>query len=249
MASAGRILIMPKGNWNAETEYEMLDLVFNGGASWVAKKNVVGIEPTEDNAEYWMKMCESVDLTEILQRIAALENQLLSAASLDDIDLSSYALKSDVTALNESLVKAESDIVGLNSILSNLKNSQMQIKTYVGNGEFSADKPTSVSFDFAPDVVILLGLTNGTRFISPCNTSYTCYNTNTVMISSLLTTEYKKGYGFWGTGSSTIVDNYTFAKKSEDGKTFYWYQTENTGSAFYHFNSPNHTFYVLGLKA
>ena len=61
MASAGRILIMPKGNYDANTEYEMLDLVFNGGASWVAKKNVVGIEPTDENTEHWMKMCESVD--------------------------------------------------------------------------------------------------------------------------------------------------------------------------------------------
>ena len=53
MASAGRILIMPKGEWKAETEYEMLDLVTHNGASWLAKKNAKGIEPSEANAEYW----------------------------------------------------------------------------------------------------------------------------------------------------------------------------------------------------
>ena len=69
MASAGRILIMPKGDWSAETEYEMLDLVFHNGASWLAKKNAVGIEPREENAEYWMKMCSSTDLTGYLKTI------------------------------------------------------------------------------------------------------------------------------------------------------------------------------------
>jgi hypothetical protein len=38
MASAGRILIMPKGEWNAETEYEVLDMVNHNGKSWLAKK-------------------------------------------------------------------------------------------------------------------------------------------------------------------------------------------------------------------
>lgn len=56
MASAGRILIIPKGDWSAETEYEMLDLVKHNGKSWLAKKNAVGIEPIEENSEYWQDM-------------------------------------------------------------------------------------------------------------------------------------------------------------------------------------------------
>lgn len=56
MASAGRILIMPKGNYNAETEYQMLDLVISGGTSWLAKKPSVGIEPSKANEEYWQDM-------------------------------------------------------------------------------------------------------------------------------------------------------------------------------------------------
>lgn len=58
MTSAGRILIIPKGDWNAETEYEMLDLVKYNGTSWLAKKDVVGKEPSNDNAEYWQNMFE-----------------------------------------------------------------------------------------------------------------------------------------------------------------------------------------------
>ena len=56
MASAGRILIMPKGNWDENTEYEMLDLVNHNGKSWLAKKDSIKIEPSADNEEYWQDM-------------------------------------------------------------------------------------------------------------------------------------------------------------------------------------------------
>ena len=81
MTSAGRILIMPKGNYDSSTTYEMLDLVFSGGASWVAKKTVTGIEPSDAASEHWMKMCESVDLSGIEQRLAGLEARLINLAS------------------------------------------------------------------------------------------------------------------------------------------------------------------------
>ena len=53
MASAGRILIMPKGNYNAETEYEMLDLVGYANHAWICKKACKGIEPSTSNEECW----------------------------------------------------------------------------------------------------------------------------------------------------------------------------------------------------
>ena len=58
MTSAGRILIMPKGEYNASVTYENLDLVYHGGTSWLAKKTVTGIEPSGANSEYWHKMSE-----------------------------------------------------------------------------------------------------------------------------------------------------------------------------------------------
>ena len=56
MANAGRILIMPKGNYDASKTYEMLDLVSYNGTSWLAKKTVKGIEPSDANSEYWHSM-------------------------------------------------------------------------------------------------------------------------------------------------------------------------------------------------
>lgn len=54
MATAGRILIIPKGDFNVETTYEMLDLVNCNGIPYLAKKTSVGIAPP--NEEYWHPM-------------------------------------------------------------------------------------------------------------------------------------------------------------------------------------------------
>ena len=62
MANAGRILIMPKGDYDASVTYEMLDLVFHNGTSWVAKKTVVNIEPSIDNNIYWQAMFNIEDI-------------------------------------------------------------------------------------------------------------------------------------------------------------------------------------------
>jgi hypothetical protein len=55
MASAGRILIMPKGDYDTSVTYEALDLVHHNGTAWLAKKSVTGIEPSNANGEHWFK--------------------------------------------------------------------------------------------------------------------------------------------------------------------------------------------------
>lgn len=62
MATAGKILIIPKGKWNPSDTYEMLDMVNYNGVSWVAKEEVVGIEPSEANAEYWQCLFDTAVL-------------------------------------------------------------------------------------------------------------------------------------------------------------------------------------------
>lgn len=56
MADAGRILIIPKGDYDASVAYEMLDMVMHNDISWLAKKTVIGIEPSEANSEHWARM-------------------------------------------------------------------------------------------------------------------------------------------------------------------------------------------------
>lgn len=57
MAIAGRILIIPKGDWDANTQYEMLDLVRDGNASWIAKKDNIGVKPSE-TSDAWQLMAK-----------------------------------------------------------------------------------------------------------------------------------------------------------------------------------------------
>lgn len=182
MASAGRILILPKGNYDPSVTYEMLDLVFHSGASWVAKRTVTGIAPV--NGDDWMKMCESMDLTEILQRIAALESQMLGTISLDDIDLSkyatktelsSYALKTDLNSINTTLTSldgrldtAEPKITTLTSDVSTLKTSvaslgglgSVQIASGYYAGAGSNNK--TFTFPFPPKFIAINGSSKST---------------------------------------------------------------------------------------
>lgn len=65
MANAGRILIMPKGEYDASVTYSMLDLVMYNNASWLAKKTATGITP--EDGEYWHKMADGVALTNNLE--------------------------------------------------------------------------------------------------------------------------------------------------------------------------------------
>ena len=51
--SAGRVLLIPKGDWNAETTYTGLDWVRHNGAAWVCKNTCTNVEPTEANSDNW----------------------------------------------------------------------------------------------------------------------------------------------------------------------------------------------------
>lgn len=59
MADAGRILIMPKGTYDETTSYERLDLVKHNDIVWLAKKDVIGIEPSLENEEYWFELVDT----------------------------------------------------------------------------------------------------------------------------------------------------------------------------------------------
>ena len=57
MATARRILIVPRGAYEDETVYNPLDLVFYKGNSWVAKARTVGLAPS-DGSERWFKFTD-----------------------------------------------------------------------------------------------------------------------------------------------------------------------------------------------
>lgn len=60
MANAGRILIMPQGKYDSNKMYEMLDMVSHGGKGWICKQHCLGVEPTDENNEFW---AECIDVS------------------------------------------------------------------------------------------------------------------------------------------------------------------------------------------
>ena len=54
MSNAGRVLIIPKGEYDASSTYDKLDLVNYNGISWLAKSTVTGITPSA--GDYWQSI-------------------------------------------------------------------------------------------------------------------------------------------------------------------------------------------------
>ena len=258
MTSAGRILIMPKGNYDSSATYEMLDLVFHSGASWVAKKTATGIEPSVANAEYWMLMCSGTDITTLEQRMAALEASFINLANEEDIDLSEYAKQSALDALTVNMQNLGLAVNGLSTELEGVKStvnvvsgvvnnlpstfSNVQVLSYVGNDKFGGlENACIVNVEFAPKVLIYLGYTqinNGVQTGAACGD----YNRENFILCDALTTNFKSGAGFYSASSGSSGERY--CKKSEDGKTITWY---NTGSSSAQLNSSGFRYFVLAI--
>lgn len=73
MGNAGRVLMIPKGDYNAATTYEMLDCVYYNGRSYVCKQTSTGNAPT--NTTYWQVMTPDSSA-----EIQALTNKLTDEA-------------------------------------------------------------------------------------------------------------------------------------------------------------------------
>ena len=61
MASAGRVLLIPKGTWISGASYSMLDVVYYEGASYVAKGAVTGTTPPVYDTDNWQIMCSGLE--------------------------------------------------------------------------------------------------------------------------------------------------------------------------------------------
>jgi hypothetical protein len=113
MADAGRILIIPRGDYDANSTYDKLDLVKYKGTSWLAKKNATGVEPSEANTEYWFNMIEN------------------DAQKLGGRDASEYALAKDFLSVAGGAI---SNVLAIPLSLANTDNSNC-LTGYIGAGE------------------------------------------------------------------------------------------------------------------
>ena len=113
-------------------------------------------------------------------------------------------------------------------------SGKMQFISRTGTGSCSSSSPCSLTFKFAPSVVIpVLGQNGSTNSMLHSDVSNSFfYGSNT----RLLTTSFVQGGGA-GTSAGVMQRStsgsgtwYAYAKKSSDGKTIYWYYDSSNGS-------------------
>lgn len=123
--------------------------------------------------------------------------------------------------------------------LGNFGNkAQIATGSYVGTGTYGSSNPNSLTFDFAPKMVFMLG--RDVQYFG--RFPYSGGNTHIfVMNMALLTETYNERLGFTYDASTSYE---SYGKRSADSKTIYWY---NTSSALSQCNSVNRTYYYLAI--
>ena len=146
-----------------------------------------------------------------------------------------------VSLTNLIRVMGESGVIttsNLSSEVANLGYSKIQTGSYVGTGTNGEDNPCSLTFSYAPKIVLftdVVSISDGTVSAS----SLVSDPSNNFIIHSLdaLTTTYVNSAGY---GASTL-----YGRKSSDGKTIYWYNTTNAARQF---NSANYRYYWVAIN-
>ena len=81
----GPVLSVPKGDWNANTTYERLNLVRHNSASWIC--NVAtskGVEPTEDSTDWYLQVKDTSSVTSVNGMKGDVEITTAETPSADD---------------------------------------------------------------------------------------------------------------------------------------------------------------------
>lgn len=146
------------------------------------------------------------------------QTEILTTETLSKYGLTSDKLPNDVFQQIKTLID--------NAQASADGKAKIQTGSYVGTGTYGANNPCSLTFDFVPYVIMILGgittsASDYSIYIGKKDNSY--YGQNAIILSEV-TTSYQqyKGLGIVGY-YSTAGSNYCYGKKSVDGKTYYWY--------------------------
>ena len=76
MISAGRVLLMPKGDYNPATTYELLDLVTYQNSSYIAKGTTTGNLPTDST--YWQLSAYGGNIANLTENFAEIETSTIA---------------------------------------------------------------------------------------------------------------------------------------------------------------------------
>ena len=122
----------------------------------------------------------------------------------------------------------------LSSDFSTLGFTKIQTGSYIGTGTYGENNPNTLTFNFAPKLLWFVACYNSSENQVK---QFGGYN---ILSSDALTTSMNK-YEFTGSYSH---EDYSYASKSSDGKTFSWY---NTAGYNQQFNTQGRKYYWLIL--
>ena len=120
--------------------------------------------------------------------------------------------------------------------------------SYEGTGKGGAAHPNSLTFDFVPKVVEILGYTymkDGSEVWVDCRreAGFFMYP---MMLTERLTEEFVQGRGLLA--SNNVGQNISYGKKSADGKTVYWYVDNSANPSFtFSFNDSGYRYYYSAM--
>lgn len=121
-------------------------------------------------------------------------------------------------------------ITAADNIIETLANTKAQIAhgSYTGTGTSGSSNPNSLTFDFAPIIVMIGGDQGGSKM----------FDEGDVIYMDMLTTSYQTNCP-----PNYSSEYYCSTKKSEDGKTLYWY----TSSPTYQLNYSGTKYYYIAI--
>ena len=127
-----------------------------------------------------------------------------------------------------------------------LSDSLIQEVSYTGTGRYGSGSPSSVTFSFAPDVVIAMGRErDGVYFQyfgreSGDKTNYCMSYTKFLPSNS-----YELSYNIFMDGTGPDLSGDAYARLTNDGKTLSWYYTDG---AYEQLNYSGDVWHFIGIK-
>lgn len=158
-ANAGKIAIVPKGDYNRAVAYEKLNLVTYKGESWIAKKPCVGIEPNRTNSAYWHRMAghtavNNLTTTEAGFVLDARQGKIL----MDAINETNGNLEAEISERESAVAEAMEQIAQIanNQIPQEYLESAVDAYVTENSGGFATrDALDTVEADLKSDLIQL----------------------------------------------------------------------------------------------
>ena len=197
MVNAGRILIIPQGEWTNLTNYQQLDLVTKGDVAYIARRASVGVDPSTDvQMTYWQPFGTAAKIatdevpglvmpdgtTITIDSETGLIAVSLNVEDIKDVTIANLA-NGDVLQYNSTSQKWE------NKSITSLTDAVKQMIAPLENGA-NTSQAYAIGEQFIRNNVLYkakVAIASGASFASlVVNTDYEAADTLTAQLVSLL---------------------------------------------------------------